>query len=163
MTATRTTLYNVLLSIGGLLNFVLKFSIIWIGNRQHFAMATNFMRKIYSVDSKSSENKEEDAGQARETMINEMGIGVENLDESGAGQDEELHSYEQGLVKKEIESRDVFEYTYGRFWLLKKFDKKCCLCCRPERKREDFLYKGARNKLNEELDILEIVKKLRVH
>ena len=34
---------------------------------------------------------------------------------------------------------------------------------RPERKREDFLYTEARKKLDEELDILEIVKKLRVH
>ena len=58
VTATRKTLYNVLLSIGGLLNFVLKFSMIFIGNRQHFAMATNFMRKIYSVDSKGPEGKD---------------------------------------------------------------------------------------------------------
>ena len=58
VTATRKTLYNVLLSIGGLLNFVLKFSMILIGNRQHFAMATNFMRKIYSVDSKNPEDKD---------------------------------------------------------------------------------------------------------
>ena len=66
-------------------------------------------------------------------------------------------------MREEIESREVFDYSYGRFWLLMKFDKKCCLCLRPQRKREDFLYKGARKKLNEELDVLEIVKKLRVH
>ena len=97
-------------------------------------------------------------------MINEMTIGIDNIDETASFEDEfEKENFERDLVKKEIESRDVFDYSYGRFWLLKKFDKKCCLCCRPKRKREDFLYKGARNKLNEELDILEIVKKLRVH
>ena len=66
-------------------------------------------------------------------------------------------------MRKEIESRQVFSYSYGRLWFLEKFDKKYCLCCRARRKREDFLYAGARKKLNEELDILEIVKKLRVH
>ena len=69
---------------------------------------------------------------------------------------------QQRNVKREIESRKVFDYSYWRLWVVKKFDKKCCLCCRTERKREDFLYNSARSKLSEELDILEIVKKLRL-
>ena len=67
------------------------------------------------------------------------------------------------LVTNEIKNRQVYSYSYGRFWRLLKCDKKCCFCCRPKQKRQDFLYQGARHKLNEELDILEIIKKLRVH
>ena len=37
-----------------------------------------------------------------------------------------------------------------------------CCCCRPKSKREDFLWGSATKKLNEELDVLEIIKKLRV-
>ena len=37
-----------------------------------------------------------------------------------------------------------------------------CCCCRPKSKREDFLWGTATKKLNEELDVLEIIKKLRV-
>jgi len=66
-------------------------------------------------------------------------------------------------VKKEIEKRETFSYKYERFWYLLRFDRDCCYCCRPKKKREDFLYKSAKSKLSEEIDILEIVKKLRVH
>ena len=44
-----------------------------------------------------------------------------------------------------------------------KFDKKYCCCCKPKKKHQDFLFKDAKSKLSEEMDILEIVKKLRVH
>ena len=66
-------------------------------------------------------------------------------------------------MKDEIESRETFSYKYFRFWQLWRFDKKWCCCCRPKRMRDDHLFKDAKSKLNEELDILEIIKKLRVH
>ena len=62
----------------------------------------------------------------------------------------------------EIEHRETFTYKYRRWWQFVWLDSKCCCCCRPKRGRQDFLFKNARSKLNEELDILEIVKKLRV-
>ena len=65
-------------------------------------------------------------------------------------------------VRKEIEKRKTFSYTYGRFWYLWRFDKSICCCCRAKKKREDFLFKDANRKLNEEIDMLEIIKKLRV-
>jgi len=66
-------------------------------------------------------------------------------------------------VKKEIESRATFSYKYRRFWYQWRFDKSICCCCRARKKRDDFLFKDAKSKLSEEIDILEIVKKLRVH
>ena len=44
-----------------------------------------------------------------------------------------------------------------------RFDQSYCLCCRAKKTRDDFLFKSAKSKLSEEMDILEIVKKLRVH
>ena len=46
---------------------------------------------------------------------------------------------------------------------MKRFNVWYCCCCRPKRKRNDFLFKNAKSKLSEEIDLLEIVKKLRVH
>lgn len=63
----------------------------------------------------------------------------------------------------EIEKRETFSYKYARFWCLWRFDKWYCCCCRPKRKRGDLLFQDAKKKLSEEIDILEIVKKLRVH
>ena len=70
---------------------------------------------------------------------------------------------DQDKVKEEIEKRETFTYKYRRFWCLWRFDKSICLCCRPKKERGDFLFKSAKSKLGEETDILEIVKKLRVH
>ena len=72
-------------------------------------------------------------------------------------------SNDRDKIKKEIETRETFSYKYGRLWCLTKFDKKWCCCLRPKKNRDDFLYKDAKGRLNEEIDILEIVKKLRVH
>ena len=74
-----------------------------------------------------------------------------------------LHLNERDKVRREIESRKTFSYKYKRFWLLYNFDRKMFCCCRPKRSKDDMLFKNAKKKLNEEIDILEIVKKLRVH
>ena len=126
-------------------------------------MATSFMRKIYSVH----DDEKPEVAVETENLDNVSyytGVNSEHIDddEDYSGRPSSAEN-EQASVRKEIESRQLFNYTYGRFWCLKRFDKKCCLCCRANRKREDFLYIGAQKKLNEELDILEIVKKLRVH
>ena len=126
-------------------------------------MATSFMRKIYSVH---DDEKPEVAAETEnlDNVSYYTGVNSEHIDddEDYSGRPSSAEN-KQASVRKEIESRQLFNYTYGRFWCLKRFDKKCCLCCRANRKREDFLYIGAQKKLNEELDILEIVKKLRVH
>ena len=45
--------------IGGLLTAILKISKGCIGKSQRFSMATNFMRKIYSVESQENALREE--------------------------------------------------------------------------------------------------------
>lgn len=127
-------------------------------------MATNFMRKIYSAQESDEDNEknQENEGDKHDKISDEIkriSHNSINFDE----EDDSAKNEKQANVRKEIESRQVFDYSYERFWFLLKFDKKCCLCFRAKRKRADFLYSGARKKLNEELDILEIVKKLRVH
>ena len=46
---------------------------------------------------------------------------------------------------------------------MRKFGSKCCFCCRVRPKREDWMQKDAKEKLNLEIDILDIVKRLRVY
>ena len=65
-------------------------------------------------------------------------------------------------MQKEVERRRTFSYSVRRFCALNYLDYKCCMCCRVRKKRADFLFREARQKLVEELDILEIIKKLRV-
>jgi len=62
-----------------------------------------------------------------------------------------------------ILERQVFSYKYMRLWLVKWFGSALCCCCRVKTRREDWLQKDASEKLKLEIDILDIVKRLRVH
>ena len=66
-------------------------------------------------------------------------------------------------MNKAIVDRQLFSYKYCRGFRLRHFSRKCCFCCRTKMKREDWMQKDAKEKLNLEIDILDIVKRLRVH
>ena len=70
---------------------------------------------------------------------------------------------ELGQVRQEIECRETFSYNYRSFWCFWRFDKFYCCCLRPRQNRKDKLFESAKSKLSQEIDILEIIKKLRVH
>ena len=59
--------------------------------------------------------------------------------------------------------RKPFSYSAWRLFKLEWFQNPWCLCCRKFPRREDKLFKEGKKKLYEELDILEIIKKLRVN
>ena len=61
MNVTNSNLFKVLSQTGALVAFVFRFSVILIGNRQNFSMATNFMQKIYSVDGKHDKRPNDDS------------------------------------------------------------------------------------------------------
>ena len=50
-----------------------------------------------------------------------------------------------------------------KFFWFDYASSKCLLCCRKKAGRAEWLQKDARSKLNAETDLLEIIKKLRVH
>ena len=62
-----------------------------------------------------------------------------------------------------ISDRAIFSYGYSRFWFVKHFSRAVCLCCKAKSKRQDFLFKEAKKKLYYEIDLLEIVKQLRIN
>ena len=66
-------------------------------------------------------------------------------------------------LNEAIVDRKIFTYKYWRGWVLRHFGSRLCCCCRVKSKREDWLWKDAKTKLNIEIDILDIVKRLRVH
>ena len=75
----------------------------------------------------------------------------------------------EGLDKSEdmmkaLAKRSVFSYKYFREAFLRRMNSWwCCCCCKPKLQKRDRLFKDARSKLFEEIDILEIIKKLRVN
>ena len=66
-------------------------------------------------------------------------------------------------LKYEMRHRRPFSYSGWRLNKLEWFSNPWCLCCRKFPQRKDKLFKEGKKKLYEELDILEIIKKLRVN
>ena len=118
---------------------------------QGFSLVNSLIKKLYSAD-ELEPIPTQDASNPR--------VSIQDLDDD---KDEDLGGDDHEKIRNEIESRETFSYKYPRFAFLESFDYKVCCCLRPKKKRDDYLFKDANSKLNEELDILEIIKKLRVH
>ena len=58
----------------------------------------------------------------------------------------------------------MFSYGVGRWYCVHRFTTfPFCCGCKPKSRRDDRLFADAKQKLYEEIDLLEIVKKLRVN
>lgn len=66
-------------------------------------------------------------------------------------------------LQQAILERERFSYSYWRSQWLNRLSSPLCCCCRSKPTRQDWLQKDAKTKLAAETDILEIIKKLRVH
>ena len=145
--SSRTTFYDIFRDFGSLLSLTLKFTLLTISRMQGFSMHNSFIKRLYST----KDDKDNRHGQHSSAVSL-----LESLNRDS------LNNKER--VRDEIDRRGTFSgYKYKRVWCQAWFDKTYCCCCRPRKKREDFIFKDAKSKLNEEVDILEIVKKLRVH
>ena len=111
---------------------------------------------LYQVDN------EDDNNESREMDQSEL----DNRSELFIDQQNEEKANKQDMLADEISNRKVFSYNTGRWYFLRRMSSPiCCLfpCCKPRNKRDDILFKDAKQKLYEEMDLLEIVKKLRVN
>ena len=85
-----------------------------------------------------------------------------NIEKQENAPNELFQEDKDSRLKKSITERQVFAYSYWRSLVMHYFGSRWCCCCRMKPKREDWLQEDAKIKLNQEIDILEIVKKLRV-
>ena len=81
---------------------------------------------------------------------------------NGSPDDESSKKYADRL-HAEKNSRRAFAYSGFDLYLLEFFDSPWCFCCRRYKGRRDKLYNKATAMMNSELDVLEIIKKLRVN
>ena len=84
----------------------------------------------------------------------------EEEDRDKEGGDKNLSKTQR--LEDAITRRKLFSYKYMRLWYSNNFSRPWCCCCKFKSKRNDFLFKQAKQKLFTEIDVLEIVKKMRV-
>ena len=129
------------------------------------------IKKLYTADDDDDDGgsdkkaKKLDRDSINESRMMDKSVAGEsdmfiNQQTQGEGEDK------QDILVDEISSRKTFSYSTGRWYFLRRMSSPfCCLCpcLKPKNKREDILFKDAKQKLYEEIDLLEIVKKLRVN
>ena len=155
----RLALYQVAQSFGSYLAFIIRFSMLMLAGWQKHSMDDSIIKKIYSAERIEDEDDSDDDEEHKKddsTIDNTALIANTNKNEDHEEEDEkELHSA--------ILERERFKYSYLRAWYLQRFTSPICCCCRTKPKRQDWLQRDAKSKLAGETDILEIIKKLRVH
>ena len=126
-------------------------------------MANSMIKKLYS--SKHREDSDDDGDGDEDGDLTAVLAGdKEIVTPERLIQKEAARSKDPAdKLKESILNRETFSYSYYEVWKQKWFRSRLCCCCRVEEKRAEFLQKDARKKLSHEVDILEIVKKLRVH
>ena len=147
---------------GSYLALILRFSGYAIQNFQGFSKNNSIIKKLYTKDELTKDGKKKKNKKRRGTFNAEDDKQqqlIGNNDEESKNSDE---YNKKDKLQREVEARGVFSYKYSRLWCLKYFSSPCCCCFRTKKKREDWLWADGCKKLNEELDVLEIIKKLRV-
>ena len=148
--ATRKPLYDVFQQFGSYYGFTNFLAVILLGASQRHHLNKSIIKKLYS----SNPDKEQ----------NMMDFDNDNRGNGSAlNKDQQLFNESKDMrLKKDIQERHVFSYGYWRGVFISLFDNKWYCCFIKRKKRDDFLQEDAMKKLNREMDILEIVKKLRI-
>ena len=107
------------------------------------------IKKLYSVDPEEDEN-----GDGSDPNKKDKDIGDAQVFSEKSKADQ---------LNDAITNRTVYTYKYSRLYYMLNFNKAWCCCCRAKPKRNDFLFREAKKKLYSEIDLLEIVKKMRVN
>lgn len=131
---------------GSYLALILRFAGYCIQDFQGFSKTNSMIKKLYTKDKKKGKKKDE----KQEGLLN------------ASGNDRELGGDKREDIIDEVGGRQEFSYKFSRHWC-RTTPWLClvrCCCCRES--RDDRLFKTAKKKLSQELDILEIIRKLRV-
>ena len=130
------------MQFGGFSGLCIRIVAFIISRSQRFALDNSMVKKLYSAD--EPENESEDKN---EPLMNVDNDGIDKND----------------AMMRALSKRSVFSYKYWREAFMRRMTSWYCCCCKSTAKRRDRLFKDARSKLYEEIDILEIIKKLRVN
>ena len=117
------------------------------------------VKKMYTVEESDEDDNSKKKPKPGSTYLDETNQFLMSRDES------EVHGVKTKQLTDEVLNRRVFSYSNFRWYVRRKFNSFpfCCLSCCVKNKKKDFLWNDAKQKLYEEIDLLEIVKKLRVN
>jgi len=138
--STREAVSNTFQRFGSYLALCLRFIGYVLGAYQRFSLDNSMTKKLYNyVEEEEHEDGDHDPRPP-----------------------EEHEQFKHDLRAEVRDRRKPFKYSMWRFFCKKNFASPWCLCCRHSENAEDKLQAKARSRLYAELDILQIIQKLRV-
>ena len=138
--STREAVSNTFQRFGSYLALCLRFIGYVLGAYQRFSLDNSMTKKLYNY---VEEAEHEDGDHNPQPP-------------------EHSEQFKHDLRAECRDRRKPFRYDMWRFFCKKNFASPWCLCCRHSDNYEDKLQAKARSRLYQELDILQIIQKLRV-
>jgi hypothetical protein len=138
--STREAVSNTFQRFGSYLALILRFAGYLLGAYQKFSLDNSMTKKLYNH------------------------IKDEQEDEMRADKEPpaDISTFQQDLKSEVKERRLPFKYNMWNFFCKKNFSSPWCCCCRYKSVTADALQARAKKRLYQELDIAEILQKLRV-
>ena len=143
--SVRLTVYEVFKQFGSYLAFIIRFTVLILSGFQSHSLQDSLAKRLYSAEKEKRLEEEDD------------NFGLMSYQEDPSEIDDATR------LNDAILNREKFKYGYWKFWRFDYASSRCFCCCRKKAGRQEFLMKDAKSKLNAETDLLEIIKKLRVH
>ncbi len=140
VSSTREAVANTFQRFGSYLALCLRFIGYILGAYQRFSLDNSMTKKLYNY------------------------VDNERHEDNGVDPDvpSDVNSFKQNLNAEVTERRKPFRYSMWRFFCKKNFSSPWCCCVRHKDNADDKLQSKARTRLYKELDILQIIQKLRV-
>ena len=149
----RATLTELFVSLGGFISMITRLTNMALKGYQGYAINKSLIKKVYSVRNPRSKSEKDE----RETKFKQS---FANADTG------------QVRLMDAIQDRAVFSYAYRKSCCLRIRDnitwwftcwcEPCCPCKSRKAKRDERLFKRGLRKLFTEIDLLELIKQLRV-
>ena len=140
ISSTREAVANTFQRFGSYLALCLRFIGYILGAYQRFSLDNSMTKKLYNY------------------------VDNERHEQHGLDPDvpSDERSFKQNLNAEVTERRKPFRYSMWRFFCKKNFSSPWCCCIRHKDSPEDKLQSKARTRLYRELDIMQIIQKLRI-
>ena len=138
--STREAVSNTFQRFGSYLALCLRFIGYVLGAYQRFSLDNSMTKKLYNYVEKEEHEEEHDDALNPPDDKNQF----------------------QANLKNEVKQRKHFDYTLWRFCWKKNLSSAWCFCCRQQNDYKDDLQSKARTQLYSELDIMQIIHKLRI-
>ena len=164
--AVRNTVEASFRLFGSYLALILRFVGMILSRFQRFSIDNSMVKKLYTADNPDDKGDGKGKKKQLQDTVNEddENATVESFLSKAESEMTNSNGDMNIKLEEEVSKRGVFSYDTGRWYLVHRLSSfPFCCGCTPKKRRDDILFADAKQKLYEEIDLLEIVKKLRVN